>query len=82
MDHPANTKTNCLTNLLLHESDYGVPINWNFFATSHGRENDGIVSDVKTTVQRTSNESDGDEFRGICNSGKGKIPIVYYWREL
>ena len=41
------------TNLLLHEQDYGMPADWNFFATSHGKgENDGAGGDVKNAVWR------------------------------
>ena len=41
------------TNLLLHQKDHGMPADWNFFATSHGKgENDGAGGDVKNAVWR------------------------------
>ena len=42
-----------MTNLLFHESDFIIPADWNFFATSHGKEeNDGVGGDVKNAVWR------------------------------
>ena len=42
-----------MTNFLFHESDFGIPADWNCFATSHGKgENDGVGGDVKNAVWR------------------------------
>lgn len=44
-----------LTNLLHHESDYGIKASWNFFATSHGKNTcDGIGGTVKRLARRHS----------------------------
>ena len=41
------------TNLSFHKKDNGMPADWNFFATSHGKgENDGAGGDVKNAVWR------------------------------
>ena len=40
-------------NLLLHQKDHGMPADWNFFATSHGKgENCSAGGDVKNAVWR------------------------------
>ena len=42
-------------NLCLHNSDFGVKCEWNFFATSHGKSPcDGIGGTVKQLVTRAS----------------------------
>ena len=41
------------TNFLLHPRDHGMPAAWNFFATSHGKgENGSAGGDVKNAVWR------------------------------
>jgi len=42
-------------NLCYHEKDFGVPAEWNFFATSHGKSPcDGISGTMKRLVARAS----------------------------
>ena len=42
-------------NLLYHESDFGIKAQWNFFATSHGKNAcDGIGGTLKRSVSRAS----------------------------
>ena len=49
-------------NLCLHNSDFGLKCEWNFFATSHGKSpRDGIGGTVKRRVTRASLQ------RPICN---------------
>ncbi len=44
-----------LTNLCLHEEDFGCPAEWHFFATSHGKGPcDGIGGTVKRLAARAS----------------------------
>ena len=44
-----------LSNLCHHEQDYGLPAEWHFFATSHGKSPcDGIGGTVKRLVARAS----------------------------
>ena len=43
------------TNLAYHEEDYGVPAEWHFFATSHGKGPcDGIGGTVKRLATKAS----------------------------
>src|SRR4051794_16264353 len=42
-------------NIIMHETDFGIPCSWNFFATSHGkRPCDGIGGTVKRLTARAS----------------------------
>ena len=42
-------------NLCLHEYDFGMPAEWNFFATSHGKgPSDGIGGTIKREATRAS----------------------------
>lgn len=42
-------------NLTLHESDFGIPAEWNFFATSHGKTiSDGLGGTIKRLAARAS----------------------------
>ena len=44
-----------LVNLCCHKDDFGIPAQWNFFATSHGKSPcDGIGGTVKRLVARAS----------------------------
>ena len=56
-DGCAGQYKNCknFLNLCLHNSDFGVKCEWNFFATSHGKSPcDGIGGTVKRLVTRAS----------------------------
>ena len=56
-DGRAGQYKNCknFLNLCLHNSDFGVKCEWNFFATSHGKSPcDGIGGTVKRLVTRAS----------------------------
>ena len=56
MDVPHNIKTvKKSLNLCNHESDFGMPAEWHFFATSHGKGPcDGIGGTVKRLATRAS----------------------------
>ena len=42
-------------NLTFHEEDFGIPAEWNFFATSHGKNGcDGICGTLKRSVSKAS----------------------------
>lgn len=44
-----------LTNVLYHEEDFGIPAEWHFFATSHGKSPcDGVGGSVKRLASRAS----------------------------
>ncbi|XP_052132748.1 uncharacterized protein LOC127752138 [Frankliniella occidentalis] len=44
-----------MKNLAMHEADYGVPAEWHFFATSHGKgPSDGLGGCLKRQATRTS----------------------------
>ena len=56
-DGCAGQYKNCynFTNLCHHEVDFGVPAEWHFFATSHGKSAaDGIGGTVKRTATKAS----------------------------
>ena len=56
-DGCAGQYKNCynFTNLCNHEEDFGVPAEWHFFATSHGKSPaDGIARTVKRTAAKAS----------------------------
>ena len=56
-DGCAGQYKNCynFTNLCHHEEDFGIPAEWHFFATSHGKSAaDGIAGTVKRTASKAS----------------------------
>ena len=64
-------------NLLLHQRDYGMPVNWNFYATSHRKgENDSAAEDVKNAVSRKAllNKVVVGDFESFVSVAKEKFP--------
>ena len=56
-DGCAGQYKNCynFTNLCHHQEDFGIPTEWHFFATSHGKSAaDGIAGTVKRTASKAS----------------------------
>ena len=44
-----------LINLCCHRKEFGIPAEWHFFATSHGKEpSDGIGGTIKREVTKAS----------------------------
>ena len=65
------------TNLLLHQKDHGMPADWNFSATSHGKgENDGTGGDVKNAVWRKvlQNKAVVADLESFVSLAKAKFP--------
>ena len=65
------------TNLLLHQRDHGMPADWNFFATLHGKgENDGASGDIKNAVWRKAlqNKLVVGDFDSFVSFAKEKFP--------
>ena len=65
------------TNLLLHQRDHGMPGDWNFFVTSHGKgENDDASEDVKNAVWRKvlQNEAVVGDLESFASVSKEKFP--------
>ena len=62
-------------NLCKHEADFGVPAQWNFFATSHGKSPcDGIGGTVKRLVARASLQA--------VSSGQILTPLdMFHWAD-
>jgi len=74
-DGAAAQYKNCknFKNLCLHQSDFGVEAEWNFFATSHGKSPcDGVGGTVKRLVARHSLQA--------INTGQILTPVqMYEW---
>jgi hypothetical protein len=50
-----NTKTKKLLNITCHNEDFGVPAEWHFFATSHGKSAcDGVGGTQKRLAAKAS----------------------------
>ena len=65
------------TNLLLHQGDHGMPADWNFFVTLHGKgENDGAGGDVKNAVWRKvlQNKAVVGDLESFVSIAKEKFP--------
>ena len=65
------------TNLLLHQKDPGMSVEWSFFTTSHGkREDNGAGGDVKNAVWRKvlQNQAVVGDLESFVSVAKEKFP--------
>ena len=78
MAFPANSKNQFnFTNLKFHKTDHGMPADWIFFATSHGKEeNDGAGGDVKNSVWQKvlQGKSVVGDLESLVTLAKSKYP--------